>query len=119
MEKRGIVLRKKEIGGKEKTASVSTLEEWCKGRGEDTGEDSRWEAGAEGEEWVFKKERKVQRSLIRGKEGKEVGEILKEMKELKEEMNRMKERNEKWEKDTEEMKRMIESLERGMSRMEK
>lgn len=53
MEKKRMVLRKKGIGGREKTASVSTLEGWCKDRREDTRKNSRKETDAEVKEWAF------------------------------------------------------------------
>lgn len=82
----------KGLGGREGTASVNTLE-GVKGRGKETAYDS-WEGTeAEGKEkdGAFMKGKKVQRSLIRGKEGEEVVELLKEWRDWKKEMNKMKE----------------------------
>lgn len=45
-----MVLRKKEIGDRERTASVNSLEKWCKRRKEKAGIDSREKTNAEGEE---------------------------------------------------------------------
>lgn len=44
-----MVLRKKRIQGREKMASVSLLEGWCKRRGEKTGKSSRKGMNAEEE----------------------------------------------------------------------
>lgn len=49
MENKRIVLRKKRLGGREKTASVNTIEGWYKKKGEKTGEDSREGMDAERE----------------------------------------------------------------------
>lgn len=109
-----MVLRKKGLGGRERTASVSTIEGWCKGRGENTGEESRQGTDAEGEKWAFKKGKKVQRSPIRGKE-KEVGEILKEMRELEEELYRIRDRTEE---ELRKKREDIERIEKDMKEME-
>lgn len=48
-----MVLRKKGLGGRERTTSVSTIEGWCKGRGKNTGGKSRQGTDAEGEKMGF------------------------------------------------------------------
>lgn len=52
-----MVLRKKEIKGRERTASVSSLEEWCK-ETKATDKDSKEKTNTEGQEWVFKNKRR-------------------------------------------------------------